>query len=343
MATVDLYDVLDVEPECTQTELTHAYKKLVKKYHPDKNRGKHKDLFDLIVHAYGVLRDEKSRRDYDRLKKMSDKATKPHDAFQSEFDAFIELQEKGDTPEARRAAQIRFQEEFEEMNMRHKFDATKDKPLSKKDTDQMLEDLRLARDDDNIDLMPDPLFGEDGKGFDNAKFNEAFDLMYDSGMSMVETKGVPGAYTSIGGNLNDGEYVGVDMDYSKLYGENDDMMEFEGQDYANKDSGAQRLRKLTKDDLTSLKGADYVKGHSMRGDKDYASKLEDLVRARETEYRDDYEPDIEYDTKDTTFRFLQEFEGTSSTAALFDDENTMRDKYKKLLRKREKKDKKKIN
>lgn len=63
-----LYDKLGVERNATDAEITKAYRKLAKKYHPDVNPGdkKAEDTFKDITAAYDILLDKNKRALYDR-------------------------------------------------------------------------------------------------------------------------------------------------------------------------------------------------------------------------------------------------------------------------------------
>lgn len=59
------YNILGLESGCSQEDIKKAYRKLVVKYHPDKNpEGESK--FKEIAEAYGVLGDVEKRKTYDR-------------------------------------------------------------------------------------------------------------------------------------------------------------------------------------------------------------------------------------------------------------------------------------
>lgn len=67
----DYYEILDVSDNATQAEIKQSYKKLVKKYHPDRHQNNPlKDLtlekFKDVKEAYEVLGDREKRRRYDR-------------------------------------------------------------------------------------------------------------------------------------------------------------------------------------------------------------------------------------------------------------------------------------
>uniref|UniRef100_A0A0B6YQ10 J domain-containing protein n=1 Tax=Arion vulgaris TaxID=1028688 RepID=A0A0B6YQ10_9EUPU len=66
------YDVLDVSRESTKSEITKAYRKLAKKWHPDMHKKKEdketaSQMFLKIANAYEILRDEEQRNDYNYM------------------------------------------------------------------------------------------------------------------------------------------------------------------------------------------------------------------------------------------------------------------------------------
>jgi molecular chaperone DnaJ len=64
------YKILGVAESASQDEIKKAYRKLAKKYHPDKNKGdaKAEAKFKEISEAYDVLGDEKKRAQYDQIR-----------------------------------------------------------------------------------------------------------------------------------------------------------------------------------------------------------------------------------------------------------------------------------
>ncbi len=68
MAVQDHYKVLGVERKASQDEIKKAYRKLARKYHPDKNPGdaKAEERFKQISQAHDILGDADKRKEYDR-------------------------------------------------------------------------------------------------------------------------------------------------------------------------------------------------------------------------------------------------------------------------------------
>src|SRR5579875_55300 len=65
----DYYTVLGVSPEASEKEITRAYRKLAKQYHPDANPGS-EDKFKEISAAYDVLGDADRRKEYDEVRRL---------------------------------------------------------------------------------------------------------------------------------------------------------------------------------------------------------------------------------------------------------------------------------
>jgi curved DNA-binding protein len=68
MKYIDYYKVLGVERDASQKEISKAYKKLARKYHPDLNKAKDAESkFKELSEAYEVLKDPEKRKRYDTL------------------------------------------------------------------------------------------------------------------------------------------------------------------------------------------------------------------------------------------------------------------------------------
>jgi molecular chaperone DnaJ len=65
----DYYETLGVSSTATDKELTRAYRKLAKQYHPDANPAS-EDKFKEITAAYDVLGDATKRKEYDEIRRL---------------------------------------------------------------------------------------------------------------------------------------------------------------------------------------------------------------------------------------------------------------------------------
>lgn len=64
----DYYEVLGLTKEASKEEISKAYRKLARKFHPDVNKDSGaEDRFKKIAEAYEVLKDPEKRKAYDRL------------------------------------------------------------------------------------------------------------------------------------------------------------------------------------------------------------------------------------------------------------------------------------
>jgi curved DNA-binding protein len=66
--SINHYEILGVSPDSDFVQITAAWKRLLKKYHPDINQGDEdaNEQTKLVNNAYSVLSDSKRRKKFDK-------------------------------------------------------------------------------------------------------------------------------------------------------------------------------------------------------------------------------------------------------------------------------------
>lgn len=84
----DYYSILGAEEDASQSDIERLYKRLAVRHHPD--RGGDEEEMKSLNEAYGVLRDETSRRAYnaERRKPDDESVFAPHTSPPAEVDVF---------------------------------------------------------------------------------------------------------------------------------------------------------------------------------------------------------------------------------------------------------------
>jgi DnaJ family protein A protein 2 len=91
--TQDLYSVLGITKEASQSDIKKAYKKLAFKHHPDK--GGDEEMFKKISHAYSILSDEAKRKQYDTFGTVDEQDGMNMQNFQDIFESMFSGQGGG--------------------------------------------------------------------------------------------------------------------------------------------------------------------------------------------------------------------------------------------------------
>lgn len=334
MSSVDLYDILDLEPDCSQQDIIKAYRKLVKKYHPDKPDGD-VDLFELINLAFEKLSDSKKRKEYDALKQMSNASNKKHHTRRAEFEEFDKLQTASNTEKTKADAKIAYNKHYSSMDAKHKYVRNDDntEEINEKDASKLYKDLELMREDDDIENIQERLF-EQGN-FNLEQFNQAFEEAHGSTSDLIVHEGNPGAWTAE--NTQYGSYNG---NYEDVYmdDEMDNTFVLDGDKMGNVNFGKE-YKPLSVNDVKNMKGKSDVFGHNEK-DEDYNEQLKQMAQERMNDRKKDLNMDLKDYKTDVDMDGYGIFnqlghDGTSTIE--WEDEDTIKSKYEKLLESRSKK------
>jgi len=127
----DLYQILNLTPESTLSEIKANYKKAVIQYHPDKNNNVDPEFFSQISIAYKVLSDSNHRQAYNEWKNWKGE----HQNLKVNF------QRNQDLPMTHKK---NFKELEEELNKKHGYNPN-NQTISTQDTKTLLAQLERER------------------------------------------------------------------------------------------------------------------------------------------------------------------------------------------------------
>ncbi len=84
MRIPDYYQILEIKRDATAREIKIAFRKLAKRYHPDKNPERTvfaEKMFREVCNAYNTLHDKKQKSDYDRTLQAIERQKKSHEIY----------------------------------------------------------------------------------------------------------------------------------------------------------------------------------------------------------------------------------------------------------------------
>jgi curved DNA-binding protein CbpA len=165
---VNLYDVLNINIDASDIEIKKQYKKLILKYHPDKNKDDTDVLltFELITLAYNVLSNKELKKLYNELRlikwdftklKTESQIAKPN-YEKKNFNHLNEEYNKlhGHDSNEKLLNVKDFNTKLEELIEERKKEITKFKKINKNEFKKEFEKIKRSGDDINIsnDLIP---------------------------------------------------------------------------------------------------------------------------------------------------------------------------------------------
>jgi len=137
ISNLDLYEILNISNECSESKLKKSYKKLVLTYHPD--RGGDSDAFELVNLAYTILKDSKMRKIYDKKRKDYLSSRDFNGLKYDKMDMPMNI------PNTKDAAKKNFIELEKELNKKHNFDSSDVDVISTSELKKRMEKLQFSR------------------------------------------------------------------------------------------------------------------------------------------------------------------------------------------------------
>ncbi|BCS83096.1 putative J domain-containing protein [Cotonvirus japonicus] len=335
----DLYKILGLTSEICKEDncdekIRLAYNKRVKKYHPDKHPGKKEieELFELIVMAYDILKDEKQREAYNHKMALEKQSTS--DFFKLRKSTLDYAESVGEYKPPTDQQKLSFKQQMKSMDDKHGFDVSKiDKKLSEDKSKKKLTKLASTRAEQDRELMPEKIF--DDNRFDLSKFNAVFDKYHnkDSTSSIMQHNGIPSAWNEPGGTMSFGSFDNLD----NIYVEDRNRLDTSRQSYGDINFG-KPTKRVTGSDIVGISGTDYTIGHN-KLDDDYYRDMKAKLRERESQANlFDSMKYTDFKRDDTAGYGIFDQLGYKfdDRLCLDDDEGSITDKYEKLMAERNK-------
>ncbi len=138
ISDLDLYEILDISNECSESKLKKSYKKLVLRYHPDRPGGD-SDAFELVNLAYNILKNSKTRKVYNK---------KRNDYLESrDFSClkYDKIDMPVNIPTTKDDAKKNFIELEKELNIKHNFDSSETDVISTSELKKRMDKLQFSR------------------------------------------------------------------------------------------------------------------------------------------------------------------------------------------------------
>ena len=270
----NLYELLNIPENSNNDQIKSAYKKLVLKYHPDKNPGQ--DFTDLLSNvniAYRVLKKSETRQKYDNYLKNK---RNTNDISHNNLKLNYQNNSKKEVSQADiRNAKTGFHNKMNELNNKHNYNPDFS-VMNSNQANQELNLLQERRKNLNIDHVP--IFNN--SKFTNQGFNEKFDAFKNGDKNLnihnqeiikTENNLVPSAYHPSDNSLT--QYTPfTEASYNDLYVEDSNIQSnnFTSLDiaFSLKDSNYQFDNKSIEDRL---------KAREMEDDKFKSMNIEDFT------------------------------------------------------------------
>jgi curved DNA-binding protein CbpA len=282
------YNVLGVSEDAGLSEIKKQFRKLAVKYHPDHRETGDAGIFALVARAYECLSNDHKREEYDRMLSIERKARKSDYTSQKKaFEEFIKAQETDVSAKGIEHVKSKFRLDWDDMDRKRgvrttgkledkKLGQLDEEPLSSIDAVKRLKDIKLEREQDEIEFTQPEIFTADN--FDRERFNALFEFKYKQSKDdqLVKHTGMPSAFNDVQGS----SFISCEGHYDDMF---DEGNEVSGTDMYGSISDTGKKVKVSKDDLDKVRGSKTEFSSHNVISKDYKSDIEKRLKEREFE------------------------------------------------------------
>jgi curved DNA-binding protein CbpA len=190
----NLYDIIGVETDASESKIKKAFKNLILNFHPDKKNENEEDVYYHIITANQILGNKDNRKKYDTF---LNKAQETHDELKNKYNKNIPL------PENKDDAFKNFTNKFKELEEKH---LSKGNYNDKNDYEKILKAREAEINIVNEDIKT------------NTEFNKKFEDKVNSGSFAITDQLVPVTENMSLSSYNISDnYTSLDVAFDNLY------------------------------------------------------------------------------------------------------------------------------
>ena len=135
---LDLYEILDISKDCSDSKIKKSYKKLVLRLHPDKPSGD-QEAFELVNLSYTILRNSEYRKIYN-LKRDDYLNSRDFKTLKYE-----KIEKPSSIPETKEQAKSNFKKLERELNKKHNFNLDDLNVINSSELKKRMDTLQFSR------------------------------------------------------------------------------------------------------------------------------------------------------------------------------------------------------
>lgn len=253
MSTQNYYEILGLKQSCCRKDIKKKYRELALQCHPDK--GGSEEVFEKITLAYNTLVNKEERKKYNE---NINNIYESHFILKKKLEKFINTENI-----------INQEDDNEKINFLQFTDLDRNIPtkLNQNELTQRINELELAREQEDIEITQDSLFNNDNK-FDDEIFNANFVISNTKDNKIIKQE-KPTQYNLDNYNESNKDIFGFDL--------NNKLKKY---DDPNKDYKI--AKNASKKKIDKIKNSLNIHSHNIL-EQNYNKNMEDLLKNRESE------------------------------------------------------------